>query len=572
MNSWRKHQRELHTIGELMRYTPTITRIVGDITPGGGKSALPVILAHTLIPSRIEKIGWITPRDNLRTQGEDTFRDRRFRSISGHNLEIRATLPEADPSRGTSGFITTYQSVVSDKYRLLAGDFARHRYGLVLDECQHVAVGSEYERALRPLVERAGVILFMSGGLIRSDNKQVAFLPYLPESDGKSFVDLSDTHECRVIRYSLRDALEEQAIIPMWFELLDGNASWECRGKEFRAEKISEVDNGEIGSAIYTTLRTDFAFHLLQKTVEHWMAHRNHNQRARLLVVAPSQSLAQKYLGWLRRMGVNADIAISDESQLAKDNIRRLKTGKLDALVTVQMAYEGMDVPPITHIACLTHIRARPWIEQMLARATRYDQGAGPWEHQRAWIFAPDDKLFQEVMKEMAEIQESFVKATLPSVGPGGGGGADPITPLKSGVESTRATGLNPAESIGATEHRSYEDAMKVAGLYGLATEHQAKRFFDALINRQKNGGGGVQPEVPSELTVSQREEELKRKIESWINSNFYRNGNRDLLKQINKAIVKRYGKSRTLMIERELQRVWDERAEWSRQFLGVVT
>jgi len=573
MNSWRKHQRELHTIGGLMRYTPTITRIVGDITPGGGKSALPVILAHTLIPSRIEKIGWITPRDNLRTQGEETFRDQRFRSISGHNWEIRATLPEADPSRGTSGFITTYQSVVSDKYRLLAGDFAKHRYGLVLDECQHVAVGSEYERALRPLVEHAGVILFMSGGLIRSDNKHIAFLPYLPESDGKSFVDLSDTHECRVIRYSLRDALEERAIIPMWFELLDGNASWECRGKEFKAEKISEVDNGEIGSAIYTTLRTDFAFHLLQKTVEHWMAHRNHNQRARLLVVAPSQSLAQKYLGWLRRMGVNADIAISDESQLAKDNIRLLKTGKLDALVTVQMAYEGMDVPPITHIACLTHIRARPWIEQMLARATRYDHSAGPWEHQRAWIFAPDDKLFQEVMEEMAEIQEPFVKATLPGVGPGGGGGeTDPITPLKSGVESTRATGLDPAESIGATEHRSYEDAMKVAGLYGLATEHQAKRFFDELLNRQKNGNGSASSvqEMPCELTVSQREEELKRKIESWVRTNFYGNKNGELLKKVNGAIVKRYGKGRPDMNERELQRVWDERMDWSKPYLGA--
>lgn len=568
MNSWRKHQRELHTVGELMRYTPSIKDIIGDITPGGGKSALPVILAHTLIPSRIDKIAWITPRDNLRTQGEGSFRDRRFRSISGHNLEIRATLAEADPSRGTAGFITTYQAVVADRYRLLAGDFAKHRYGLVLDECQHVAVDSDYERALRPLIEKAHAVLFMSGGLVRSDNKRIAFLPYLPEQNGKSFVDLSDTHKCRVIRYSLRDALEERAIIPMWFELLDGNASWECRGKEFKAEKISEVDNGEIGSAIYTTLRTDFAFHLLQKTVEHWIAHRNHNPRSLLLVVGPSQPLALKYLGWLRKMGVTADAAISDESQLAKDNIQLFKKGKLGGLSTVQMAYEGMDVPPITHIACLTHIRARPWIEQMLARATRYDQGAGPWEHQRAWIFAPDDKLFQDVMKEMSEIQEPFVKEK--GLGPGGGGGGETITtPIASGVDSVRASALDPTESVSAADHASYEDAMKTAGLYGLATEHQAKRFVDELL-RQRTAGDNTQS-TPDEPTVSQREEALKQKIEKWVRTNFYgSNRNGDLLKKINGAIIKQYGKSRSEMNESELQHVWDERVEWSRPYLEV--
>lgn len=569
MNSWRKHQRELSTIGDLMRYTPTIKHIIGDITPGGGKSALPVILAQTLIPARIDKVAWITPRDNLRTQGEDSFRDRRFRSITGHNREIRATLAEADPSRGTAGFITTYQAVVADKYRLLADDFRKYRYGLVLDECQHAAVDSEYERALRPLVDRAHAILFMSGGLMRSDSKRIAFLPYLPEQNGRSFVDLSDSHERRVIRYSLRDALEERAIIPMWFELLDGNASWECRGKEFKAEKISEVDNGEIGSAIYTTLRTDFAFHLLQKTVEHWMAHRNHNPRSLLLVVGPSQSLAQKYLSWLRKMGITADIAISDESQLARDNIQLFKRGKIGGLSTVQMAYEGMDVPPITHIACLTHIRARPWIEQMLARATRYDHGAGPWEHQRAWIFAPDDKLFQDVMKEMAEIQEPFVQETSGVCGGGGGGHDTVTTPIASGVESVRASALDPAESIDANEHSTYENAMKVAGMYGLTTEHQAKRLFDELLNRQKNSNNNSVQEMPIELTVSQREEALKRKIEMWVRSNFYTNGNGDLLKKVNGAIVKRYGKGRREMNERELQRVWDERMDWSRSYIG---
>jgi hypothetical protein len=62
------------------------------------------------------------------------------------------------------------------------------------------------------------------------------------------------------------------------------------------------------------------------------------------------------------------------------------------------MAYEGLDVKPITHIACLTRIRSKPWIEQMLARATRHDPDAGPWYSQEAHVFTPDDKMMHIVV------------------------------------------------------------------------------------------------------------------------------------------------------------------------------
>jgi type I site-specific restriction endonuclease len=41
-------------------------------------------------------------------------------------------------------------------------------------------------------------------------------------------------------------------------------------------------------------------------------------------------------------------------------------------LVTVAMAYEGMDCPEVSHVVALTHIRSRPWLEQMIARATDF--------------------------------------------------------------------------------------------------------------------------------------------------------------------------------------------------------
>ncbi|MCQ8242225.1 helicase-related protein [Rhizosaccharibacter radicis] len=48
-------------------------------------------------------------------------------------------------------------------------------------------------------------------------------------------------------------------------------------------------------------------------------------------------------------------------------------------LVTVAMAYEGLDAPEVAVVAALTHIRSRSWLEQMVARATRVDPRAGPY-------------------------------------------------------------------------------------------------------------------------------------------------------------------------------------------------
>ena len=574
MSSWRKHQKELITVSDLMRFNPQLNKIVLWVTPGGGKSGCPVIIGHHLIPVRGTRLAWITPRDNLRTQGETAFLDRRFRSLLGHNLEIRATEPEADPCRGTSGFITTYQSILADakSNRHFQTEFRQHQYLLILDEVQHVAVASETHKALQPLIDLSNTLILMTGGIDRSDNERVAFLPYLPpDANGKCYVDFSNTENCRFITYDLREALRERAIIPMWFELLDGNAEWEKKGKEFK-ERISEAENGEIGSAIYTTLRTDFAFHLLKTTVEHWLAHKAFNRRALLLVVSPSIALAQKYLRWLRSMGVSkCDIAVSDNSKLAKDNIELFKQGKLEALVTVAMAYEGMDAPSATHIACLTHIRARPWIEQMLARATRYDEKDGPWEHQRAWIFAPDDKLFQQVMKDMEDIQRPFVQEVQPGIvcGGNGNGSPSPTTPIASNVDAVRGTALDPSEQVATHEHEEILNVMKVAGLYGIATEYQIKQAF-AERDRQKAAQQQPEPPMPEPKPVSKREDDLRDKIKSWVNTNFYTGNNGDVLKEVNKEIMRRFGKSRSVMNERELQAVWDQRTIWAAKFLAV--
>ena len=47
-----------------------IKEIVLSVTPGGGKSFVPVILAENLIPTIADRICWVVPRNALKYQGE----------------------------------------------------------------------------------------------------------------------------------------------------------------------------------------------------------------------------------------------------------------------------------------------------------------------------------------------------------------------------------------------------------------------------------------------------------------------------------------------------------------------
>ena len=65
-------------------------------------------------------------------------------------------------------------------------------------------------------------------------------------------------------------------------------------------------------------------------------------------------------------------------------------------------------------VAALTHIRSRPWLEQMVARATRIDPNAGPYDTQRALVFHPDDPLFARFRKRIETEQGTLARQPKP--------------------------------------------------------------------------------------------------------------------------------------------------------------
>ena len=220
-------------------------------------------------------------------------------------------------------------------------------------------------------------------------------------------------------------------MLPVTFGALDGEARW-------RAEEGVEVGPHRLASpyptettrpALFTALRTGFAEALLRQAflaVRELRARRRQERGlapgeaaaglGKLLVVAPDQENARRYLDIVRRW-IPADQA-ADVAQLATSDTPgaheavaafRLRP-EPSILVTVAMAYEGLDVPEVAVVAALTHIRSRPWLEQMVARATRVDPNAGPYETQRALVFHPDDPLFQRFRSRMETEQGTLAR------------------------------------------------------------------------------------------------------------------------------------------------------------------
>ena len=424
-----------------------VTDILAAVTPGGGKSLLPVIAAAELLAAGIvERICWVVPRDSLRLQAEEAFADPAWRRGLNHAVDVRAADNAPDPCRGLQGYVTTYQSVAAAPDLHLA-EFRRHPTLLVLDEVHHLpalpdmapdpiadpsttdaALG--WSRALLPLLESARLRLLLSGTLQRADGRSILWLPYRTGPRAKTReVDLA-APGWAVVGYSRSQALAERAVLPVLFGAVDGEASWLDENRlpagphRLRTPWPTETTR----PALFTALRTGFAEHLLREAFTAVRTLRADRRRARgltagqdgrglgkLLVVAPDQVTARRYADILRAwvpaaQAATVQLATCEERDAHEMLARFRLTAEPSVLVTVAMAYEGLDAPEVAVVAALTHIRSRAWLEQMIARATRVDPHGGAYADQRAVVFHPDDPLFARFRHSIETEQGTVAK------------------------------------------------------------------------------------------------------------------------------------------------------------------
>ena len=407
----RAHQKQLIEVVDDIINGSSIKTIIVKACTGSGKSSLPIIAGKLITAGLADAICWVCPRTSLQIQAEKNYIDPFFRKLLNHKLIIRASTNDLNPCRGTNGFVTTYQAIGLDKYQTVLNDFQHKRYILVLDEYHHAEEeDGSWTRALMPLFEKAAYRMLLTGTLSRGDGKKIAFTPYCLGESG-IVPSLEGDETTAVIEYSRRDALAEKAILPLEFIFAEGRAQWEKRSGRVMDVKLSTVRDQTARHALYTALHTEYAEELLSLSVNHWQAHRRgKNRLAKLLVVSAGIKSAKQYTSILKKQGLKVDIATSDDSPACHKAIKAYKNNKLDALVSVNVCYEGLDVPAISHICCLTNIRSREWIEQMAGRAVRIDPNGGPYENQKGYIFAPKDEMFVSIKEQIELEQTPFLK------------------------------------------------------------------------------------------------------------------------------------------------------------------
>jgi len=522
----RKHQAELQRIAiDIRTGRSRATNILAHVTPGGGKSAFGMIIAKELAEPLGYKICWVVPRDALRRQGELNFTEQK--QLFGHSSVIRATGNVTNPSRGLGGCIVTYQAVALNP-ELWEQEFRRHSYILILDECHHVPDKGDSNddeaanfAALSPLVRLAKIRIFASGTLERHDGHKIAFIRYEPTTAAETPT-LSQSDDWEVIRYSRKDALEEYAIVPLHFQVMDGRAQWfDEKGNARVVESIAASEAKDQAAILKTVLETKYAHDLIDRCLQSWIEHRQiAYPDAKMLVIAPTQEVARAYVKYLNKKNVPALLAISEDTEQAQRNIDAFKHEET-CLVTVGMAYEGLDVPQITHVALLTNIRSRPWIEQAICRANRTENKGGKTH---GYIFLPDDLRMKRIM-ESVELEQAAVVSTVPErrdmqSSPGGERIGTTIAPITGNVTGERGQGLEDGTRTGYMETEAIREAMRQTGIKG-SSPIQFKQALTVLGLAVVPNGNAPEPDYNEpviQAPPSEQESSLRKSIYRQVN------------------------------------------------------
>lgn len=477
----RYHQQAVADVCREILGGAEIKEIVLSVTPGGGKSFVPVILAENLIPAIAEKICWVVPRNALKYQGEAEFTDPRWNTAK----RLRAADNGADLSRGCDGYVTTYQAVGADP-ECHAAEFKRHKYILFLDECHHVADGSIWHKALLPMAQKAVLVVEASGTLSRGDGQKIAFMAY---KDGKP--DIRNSPARRVIVYGRNRAIADGAILPVSFRTIDGDAEWE---EQDGSHGSSMLSGEESAKALFTALRTGFADSLLDAALAEFKTMLGEYPDAKMLVVAPNIDIAKAYHSHLADGGHEARIATSDDTPQARRNIDDFKRGLYRVLVTVAMAYEGLNVPEVAVICCLSHIRSVPWLEQCFARANRLSKGKA-----RAVVFAPADWTFKKAVRmikreELVPLsdgqQELFGNDEERGENSGNGQARPWIIPLSSVAEDTKVSGAETKADLPPCAPSDAEKILRkningIIGGYLASVRAGSKQAYSKMLYRR---------------------------------------------------------------------------------------
>lgn len=429
------------------------TIVLAHVTPGGGKTIMSACFADVLLDDDCcDLVVQVVPNGALRTQTQQSFTNPQRGLKRALSTQIRKL--EQGQLYERCGYVVTYQALQNKKtrealLRLMRGK----RVVVTLDEPHHLADraldaaslrdldaldggdptdrdGKAWLEWVKPIVDAASVVLLMTGTLNRHDKQRIPFVRY--DANKMPIVDIS---------YDRRAALDEQAVLPIEFEMQDAHALWKRYGKIYGARLAEATTKAKQRDGLNTALRMpEYIGGVIRAGVEHWRKTQAANGHyGRMLVIMRDIKSAKLALDVLKtEMGVDAVIATSDEKE-AQKTIAAFKAGKHDALVTVGMAYEGLDILDLTHVVFLHRTRSTTWCSQAVERGARFDPTSKlSWDQQRCYVFCPDDQAMRTFVEDIRAKQAQAFKDRAGRLAGGIG-----RRPLGSGVQPISAEGLD---------------------------------------------------------------------------------------------------------------------------------
>jgi len=359
-----------------------------------------------------DKVCVVVPNRALNQQMREGFPDPK-RGLHRYLVEGWKSL-RTNPFKGQPcGRAVTIQSCVVDPEKLLRAMRA-HRTLLVIDEPQHLAENRAWSQVMAPAIESAVKVLMMSGTLSRGDGGKIPFIEYDNGVPRKH------------VLYTRQHALEERAILPIGAKRFDGKSFYGHRGRDMTHD-LSTAPRKEQARTLKTAILADeYAEPLILEAMRDWESYQRDVYASKAIVVCHSHDTARRAMKLVAHHFPMARpvLAICDKPN-AHEAIARFRLGSANVLVTVKMAYEGLDVPAATHLVYLGDARTFEFLDQVFARVTRVNRECGmEWEQQEARIFTPGDAKMCEYLDQLMEEQrESFIERT----GQRGGHGAEHV-------------------------------------------------------------------------------------------------------------------------------------------------
>lgn len=497
----RKHQADLEGFLKDVDGSHLPLDILMDVIPGGGKSRLPGILARAFPDFRI---AWFVPRLSLKRQAVKDMK-------KNFGIILNDAGNDVDPCRECrAGFVSTHQALTTNT-DLWVHELSRHKYILVIDELHHAKISRKGEsNALAKSIEKLPyqIRLMMTGTLETNDKSFIYSVPY-KETDRGYEIDLEnfDNLNRKRISYNRPEALSEDSIVTIEFHYHDGPVKWEDKDG-IQETMLSDADTDKESQAIMTALKRDLADQLFDNCYDHWARYGKPDDK--LLIVTADQKSAKDFYEKLKRREPKTGLAISD-SESPHDDIVEFQDGRTRCLVTCQMAYEGLDVPEISHIACLTHIRSVPWIMQMLARAWRKRDGK-----KMCSVFVPNDGPMNRVIHRIKSEERQIISFAGKSPGGKRPSGESIFVPIAGEVSEIRSEFLDEDRVV--SESRA--DLSAFCEKYGISPDSlEASQIINLIRNRSASIPG------TRELTPTEERKRISREIAEMLRAKDHETG-----------------------------------------------